>query len=218
MTSSTHHVVPVVLALLLSLGACTNIIVEGVEEGAADDSESGESGESGTEAGETGGSTAGEGYCGDAVCGPDEDCESCALDCGACETCGDGTCAGAETCETCPADCPLDECGEGPSCGDGQCEPTESCERCPQDCGECDVCGNGVCGNGETCGSCAEDCGECMCPCSEDPGIDNFCFYAPNTPECPMTAPGGYCDPNGDGSYDDGDWNQGYFAYLEQCG
>jgi hypothetical protein len=33
-----------------------------------------------------------------------------------------------------------------------------------------------------------------------------------------MTQPGGYCDPNGDGSYDDGDWNMGWFDYQAQCG
>lgn len=63
------------------------------------------------------------------------------------------------------------------------------------------------------------------CPCLDMvPGvteeIDNFCFYGPNYPGCPMTEPGGYCDPDGDGNFYDehGDWVQGYYDYLDQCG
>ncbi|MCA9651467.1 MAG: hypothetical protein H6712_16715 [Myxococcales bacterium] len=55
------------------------------------------------------------------------------------------------------------------------------------------------------------------CPCSGDPTFDNFCFYPPGTADCPMTQPMGYCDPNGDGSYDDGDWVRGYNEYAAQC-
>lgn len=49
-------------------------------------------------------------------------------------------------------------------------------------------------------------------------GVDNFCLYGPSYPDCSMTAPGGYCDPNGDGDFTDGDWEQGYFHYLDECG
>jgi hypothetical protein len=28
-----------------------------------------------------------------------------------------------------------------------------------------------------------------------------------------MTQPGGYCDPNGDGSYADADWVRGYYDH-----
>ncbi|WP_152629594.1 hypothetical protein [Haliangium ochraceum] len=53
------------------------------------------------------------------------------------------------------------------------------------------------------------------CPCLS--GVDNFCQYAPSTPNCPMTAPGGYCDPNGNGTFDDADWVTGYYDYLGSC-
>jgi hypothetical protein len=50
------------------------------------------------------------------------------------------------------------------------------------------------------------------CPCQpNDPSFNNFCFYAPNTAGCPMTA-GGYCDGSEAG------WEKGYYAYLEKCG
>jgi hypothetical protein len=32
-----------------------------------------------------------------------------------------------------------------------------------------------------------------------------------------MTAPGGYCDPNGDGSFADADWVRGYVEYHQRC-
>jgi hypothetical protein len=46
--------------------------------------------------------------CGDAVCGPIEDCDICPGDCGACATvlCGDYRCNGGETHASCPGDCP----------------------------------------------------------------------------------------------------------------
>ncbi len=33
-----------------------------------------------------------------------------------------------------------------------------------------------------------------------------------------MVQPGGYCDPNGDGSYDDADWVRGWNEYNAACG
>ncbi len=57
----------------------------------------------------------------------------------------------------------------------------------------------------------------CICPCSSEPGFDNFCFYPPDTPNCTMTYSGGYCDPNGDGDYSDGDWNRGWYEYYDCC-
>ncbi len=61
------------------------------------------------------------------------------------------------------------------------------------------------------------------CSCSPPPEqfngwTDNFCFHPPGTTDCPMTHPGGYCDPNGDASYEDGDWNRGFTEYKAQCG
>jgi hypothetical protein len=53
------------------------------------------------------------------------------------------------------------------------------------------------------------------CPCDR---TDNYCNHAPSTPGCPMTYPGGYCDPNGDASYDpDGDFNRGWYEYQDYC-
>lgn len=181
-------------------------------------------------------------YCGDGSCNGTETCMLCALDCEVCAGCGDSICDGpTETCATCPQDC-VDGCqgavcGDGscngtdscsnceqdcgicaPSCGDGMCNGSEDCGTCEQDCGACAECPNDSCGAGESCISCAQDCGECTCPCSGDPNFNNFCHHGPNTAGCPMTQPGGYCDPNGDGSYEDGDWNMGYFDYLAQCG
>lgn len=53
----------------------------------------------------------------------------------------------------------------------------------------------------------------CACVAS----VDNFCHLTPNTDGCAMTQPGGYCDPNGDGSYADADWVQGWHDYHDQC-
>jgi hypothetical protein len=53
------------------------------------------------------------------------------------------------------------------------------------------------------------------CPCRSD--IDNYCLHSPSTPGCPMTDPWGYCDPNGDGSFSDADWNQGYQEFQQYC-
>jgi hypothetical protein len=92
----------------------------------------------------------------------------------------------------------------------------------------CEWNGNGACGGQ---GPATSDCDHCCeagsppppppppssaCPCNG--GADNFCLYPPNTAGCDMTAPGGYCDPNGDGSYDDADWVRGYDEYHQQCG
>jgi hypothetical protein len=45
------------------------------------------------------------------------------------------------------------------------------------------------------------------CPCLG--GVDNYCSYGPSYPDCGMTYPGGYCDPNGDGNFSDADWVRG---------
>lgn len=47
---------------------------------------------------------------------------------------------------------------------------------------------------------------------------DNMCANPPNTTGCAMTSPGGYCDPNGDGSFTDADWVKGYEEHQVQCG
>lgn len=53
------------------------------------------------------------------------------------------------------------------------------------------------------------------CPCRTD--VDNYCHYSPRTTSCLMTFPGGYCDPNGDGSYGDADWVRGYNEFHAAC-
>jgi hypothetical protein len=57
--------------------------------------------------------------------------------------------------------------------------------------------------------------GDGTCDCQG--GVDNFCLYAASTPDCGMTAPGGYCDPNADGDFGDADWVRGYNEYKEAC-
>lgn len=52
------------------------------------------------------------------------------------------------------------------------------------------------------------------CPCTGD----NRCANPPSTAGCPMTSPGGYCDPNGDGSFTDGDWVKGWTEHQNDCG
>jgi hypothetical protein len=54
-----------------------------------------------------------------------------------------------------------------------------------------------------------------LCACKT--GVDNFCFYAPKTAGCDMTFPGGYCDPNGDGDYSDGNWETGWYDFHDKC-
>ena len=68
-------------------------------------------------------------------------------------------------------------------------------------------------------GPCASVCGgggnpypDCTCPAS-----DNYCHIPPSTPGCPMTYPGGYCDDDGNHSYDDADWVRGYNDFQAYC-
>ena len=88
-----------------------------------------------------------------------------------------------------------------------------------------DFCGDGACTGAETepacwgAGFCPGDClsqPKCLsdCPCS--PGITTFCNLAPGV--CSATKPGGYCDPNGDGAYFDGDWTKGNMEHAAKCG
>jgi hypothetical protein len=59
----------------------------------------------------------------------------------------------------------------------------------------------------------------CSCNVNPPSGANpSFCHHLPETPGCPMTYPGGYCDPNGDGSYDDADWEMGHNDWLAKCG
>jgi subtilisin family serine protease len=51
------------------------------------------------------------------------------------------------------------------------------------------------------------------CPCEQ--GVDNFCLYPRDA--CAMTAPGGYCDPDGDGDFADADWERGFADFAARC-
>jgi hypothetical protein len=41
------------------------------------------------------------------------------------------------------------------------------------------------------------------CAVANSQAVDNYCNVAPSTAECPMTAPGGACDVDADGDYDE---------------
>lgn len=84
------------------------------------------------------------------------------------EFCGDGICGVDENCDDCSKDC---YCEQPESCGDNVCGIGEDCSNCEEDCGcqaneRCDeigvcrreVCGNDVCAVGEK-NRCCEDCG-----------------------------------------------------------
>lgn len=53
------------------------------------------------------------------------------------------------------------------------------------------------------------------CECSNR--IRNFCDLPAQTQGCTMTFPGGYCDPNGDGSFADGDRDRGSRGFRDEC-
>ena len=106
-----------------------------------------------------------------------------------------------------------DNCGGDGGCIAIQCENQVNAKCYPLGTSADSVCSNQTPTSGT-------DPAPAVCPCSE-PGVsnmDNFCSHPPSTPGCPMTFPGGYCDPNGDGSFTDGDWVQGYNAYQASCG
>ncbi|MDY6974404.1 MAG: hypothetical protein SV775_19135, partial [Thermodesulfobacteriota bacterium] len=125
--------------------------------------------------------------CGDGICDPDEDPQSCPQDCGTQGFCGDGVCDQAigEDPITCPLDCEM-----SPVCGNGICEDGEDPFSCPQDCGTQGFCGDGVCDQaiGEDPITCPLDCemspvcGNGICEDGEDPfscpqdcGSQGFC-------------------------------------------
>jgi hypothetical protein len=140
---------------------------------------SGGVGNGGQSSGPGGGGSGGDPMvCGDAVCDPIEDCDTCASDCGDCPcegpdcegpVCGDGSCDVVEDCATCALDCGV--CP--PVCGDLVCEGGETCSSCSSDCGTCaPVCGDGVCEPNE---SCLADCG---CSAHSDCGSSQICYQS----------------------------------------
>ena len=134
--------------------------------------------------------------CGDTTCGPSESCTSCPFDCGACATkCGDGTCSPGEDCLGCEADC--GKCA--PGCGDGTCAASESCTSCSPDCGQCpDVCGDGTCGLTENCANCASDCGACAEVCGDTlcSGTETCTSCEKDCGKCAATCGNKTCDSN----------------------
>ena len=163
-------------------------------------------------------------------CGHEE--RTCAVDCTwrpwACT--GEGACAPGSW-ESC------NECGRhtcSGTCSWGSCQADTSClygQTCDSG-GNCvDVCGDGTCSLGEYCCTCSGDCGTCgtvtgfTCCAETDvatepasvPGrCNNMCHWS-NVTGLDMTWPGGYCDPNGDGYRDDGDWVRGWQEYQLRC-
>jgi hypothetical protein len=66
-------------------------------------------------------------------------------------------------------------------------------------------------------GTCASVCSTNPYPACSCTVSDNYCNHGPQTPGCPMTFPGGYCDPNGNTGYEDADWVRGYNEYQSYC-
>jgi hypothetical protein len=156
-------------------------------------------------------------YCDDSSCNDNENCSTCAADCGSCPVlpyCGDSSCNGAENCSTCNADCGT--CPIIPSCGDGSCNGNENCSSCNIDCGNCPVvpiCGDSVCNGAENCSTCSQDCGSC--PVIEYCG-DGICNNNENCSSCsadcgncPIVP---YC---GDGACDN---NENCSTCIADCG
>lgn len=163
----------------------------------------------------------------------------CVPSCGAAggDTCdfGDGACAGYAAIESydCPVCChrgdvsppppppppPAGEC----ACRDGVdnfCLYGASVDGCAMTWpgGYCDPNGDGGFDDADWVRGWTEYHDQCApsCPCRDD--VDNFCLYGASVDGCPMTWPGGYCDPNGDGSFDDADWVRGWTEKHDQCG
>jgi hypothetical protein len=122
--------------------------------------------------------------------------------------------------------------GTGCCTGDNMCANAPSTPGCPMTApgGYCDPNGDGSYTDADWVKGHEEhqaECGSSTTPPPDDPPpttpscpctSDNRCANPPSTPGCPMTSPGGYCDPNGDGSFTDGDWVKGYYDHAAECG
>lgn len=142
----------------------------------------------------TGGSTTGEGSTGGSSTGSSSSTSE------ATSTTGGDSSSGSSSGDTSSSS------GEPPpaECGDGVCEPSE---RAP------------CWAPGWCLGDCYKE-PECAsdCPCTPAAAaVKNWC-YADPLPACAATAPGGYCDPNGDGLPDDADDIQGFYSWYAKCG
>jgi hypothetical protein len=172
------------------------------------------------------------GYCPSALecCSPDDcpdpsfSCDSATHACSCSGTvCDDDFCAKAAAC------CTDANCGEGAwrcrdhacvceqeACADGYCPAGGRC--CDDyDCEVTFSCSGHACTCfGEEFGGACYPSTSCPCYPSAYPH-NNFCLHPPSTSGCLMTFPGGYCDQNEDGSFEDGDWDYGYNHHQAHC-
>ena len=121
--------------------------------------------------------------CGNDLCEPGEDCDSCPKDCisdtgsGTCGACFKGVCNGDCHPNKEGPDCA--DCSPSYCCGDSFCEGNENSGNCEIDCGSGPGCGDGICDPGENSCNCQLDCG--AAPGTEIPnatcsdGLDNDC-------------------------------------------
>lgn len=148
------------------------------------------------------------------MCGVEE--RVCQPDCswGAYVCTGQGVCSQGQTqsCNDCGQRSCLADCSweSGCSGSGGTCSGSAVCDAN----GYCVLpCGNGVCEVGEDSYNCAADCPTFNC----NMGWDNMCLCGVNAPGLLMTHCGGYCDPNCDGDFSDGDWYLGWCEYCDRC-
>ncbi|UQA62117.1 hypothetical protein [Polyangium aurulentum] len=143
-----------------------------------------------------GGSCAG--VCGDGKCDGNEDCKSCAADCGTCgKTCNHDECVAGDKLSAACSKCAEAVCAADAFCctvaWDGLCvkEVDTYCKK------GCEVeppkCGDNICDtiSGESCSTCAADCGACP-TCGDgvcDPMTENCQSCAADCGSC-----GGTCD------------------------
>lgn len=173
-------------------------------------------------------------------------CEVDECDCGGvvgttCSQCVDGK---ATTCEVdtvgcgrivSATDCPYGCNGEATECACPAPADRQSCNTntlCDCDCpirGRIQVPPRGLLnceGQCEAAFACEIECiRPCGCDCQA--GVDNFCTYGIEPsggrsnprwdPDCAMLQSGGYCDPNGDRSFEDGDWQRGFLEFRYVC-
>lgn len=118
--------------------------------------------------------------CGNAICEPVEDSNTCPADCVPGVVCGDGICDESEASTFCPADC-----GPTVQCGNNQCEQGETRDICPSDCEIVEnSCGNGICDPSETQQNCPADCAPPPPLCG-----NATCEIGENTSNCSIDCP-----------------------------
>ena len=111
-------------------------------------------------------------FCGDGMCSPGEDCDTCEMDCGECQ--GEGDCCQPNGTPGCgDAGIQACVCAQDDFCCTGEWD--EVCVELVEQlgCGQCGGpgdCGNGSCDAGEHCVNCANDCGSCQGDCCQPNG------------------------------------------------